>query len=76
MHGTGSPVSGEDLGPGCGRSVKPEAESQEQRGWGVGEVARIWVWDLGAGGGGKSRLRDQWIWRASGPQKELRPGRA
>lgn len=52
MHGTGSPVSGEDLGPGCGRSVKPEAESQEQLGWGVGEVARIWVWDLGAGGGG------------------------
>lgn len=54
MHGTGSPVSGEDLGPGCGRSVKPEAESQEQWGWGVGEVARIWVWDLGAGGGGGS----------------------
>lgn len=52
MHGAGSPVSGEDLGPGCGRSVKPEAESQEQLGWGVGEVARIWVWDLGAGGGG------------------------
>lgn len=52
MHGTGSPVSGEDLGPGCGQSVKPEAESQEQLGWGVGEVARIWVWDLGAGGVG------------------------
>lgn len=54
MHGAGSPVSGEDLGPGCGRSVKPEAESQEQLGWGVGEVARIWVWDLGAGVGGGS----------------------
>lgn len=45
------PVSGKEPAPGRGRSVKPEAETQEQLGWGVGEVARIWAWDPAGGGG-------------------------